>query len=393
MATPPITVVQITTAPEALKFVQGPVGHLQRLGFAVHAISSPGALLEDFARQTGAPVVPVSMLRRVSPLRDLKSLWQLLVALRRIAPDVVHAHTPKGGLLGMIAAWLLRVPVRIYHMRGLPVLTASGPKRVLLMLSEKVSCALADKVLCVSHSVRTCAIELGLCKAEKLEVLHRGSGQGVDAQGRFNPTGLPPSTGRDVRSRLGIAHDALVLGFVGRIVRDKGMQELTEAWQSLRDEFPNLHLLVVGPFEPQDPVPAATESILRTDPRIHLAGEDWNTPPFYAAMDLVVLPTYREGFPNVPLEAAAMELPVVATRIPGCVDAVEDNVTGLLVPDHDAQALAQAIGRYVLDPSLRRQHGEAGRVRALRDFRPEAIWEAMYLVYNDLLNQKGISRI
>jgi glycosyltransferase involved in cell wall biosynthesis len=393
MATPPITVVQITTAPEALKFVQGPVGHLQRLGFVVHAISSPGALLEDFARQTGVPVVPVTMLRRVSPLRDLKSLWQLLVALRRIAPDVVHAHTPKGGLLGMIAAWLLRVPVRIYHMRGLPVLTATGPKRVLLTLSEKVSCALADKVLCVSHSVRTCAIELGLSNAAKLEVLHRGSGQGVDAQGRFNPTGLLPSTGRDVRSKLGIAHDALVLGFVGRIVRDKGMQELTEAWQSLRDEFPNLHLLVVGPFEPQDPVPAATENILRTDPRIHLAGEDWNSPPFYAAMDLVVLPTYREGFPNVPLEAAAMELPVVATRIPGCVDAVEDNVTGLLVPDHDAQALAEAIRRYVSDPSLRRQHGEAGRVRALRDFRPEAIWEAMSLVYNDLLSQRGITGV
>ena len=175
------------------------------------------------------------------------------------------------------------------------------------------------------------------------------------------------------------------MGYVGRIVRDKGIAELESAWQLLKERFPNLFLLLVGPVEGHDPVPPQVLDSLRKDPRVRLVGSVKETPLFYAAMDLLVLPSHREGFPNTPLEAAAMELPVVATRVDGCVDAVVDGVTGLLVPPRDPQALGAAIERLILDPELRQQMGQAGRQRVLRDFRPEALWQAQYQQYRELL--------
>jgi glycosyltransferase involved in cell wall biosynthesis len=290
----------------------------------------------------------------------------------------------------MIAATLAGVPVRIYHMRGLPLMTASGLRRRLLWATEAVSCRLAHQVFCVSHSVRQVAVEEGVCLPGKIRVLLGGSGNGVDASGRFNPSRVGPLARAETRTRLGIPADATVIGFVGRLVRDKGIVELAEAWQDVRGGYPDAHLLLVGPWEPQDPVPPDIRARLESDPRVHFAGEDWNTPSLYAAMDLAVLPTYREGFPNVPLEAAAMELPVVATRIPGCVDAVQDGVTGTLVPPRDAATLAAVIRAYVADPFLRRQHGDAARERVQREFRQEALWEAIYGEYVRLLRAKSL---
>jgi glycosyltransferase involved in cell wall biosynthesis len=171
-------------------------------------------------------------------------------------------------------------------------------------------------------------------------------------------------------------------------VRDKGLVELAAAWQRLRGEFPQLHWLLVGPLEPQDPLPPATMAALADDPRVHLAGQELemdNMPAWYGAMDLVALPSYREGFGVVLLEAAAMGLPAVATQIPGCRDAVKDGETGTLVPPRDAPALAAAVGAYLRDPDRRRRHGQAGRARALRDFRPEAMRAALFAEYVRLL--------
>jgi len=271
-------------------------------------------------------------------------------------------------------------------LHGRPLTTAPGLKRFLLRWSEKVSCRLAHQVLCVSHSLREEAVAARLCPPDKIKVLRAGSINGVDATGKFDPAQIGPQVREKIRVQYGIPLDALVVGFVGRVVRDKGLAELVEAWQVLRDEFPMLHLLVVGPFEPQDPVPPAVEKVLWSDPRIHRTGRVLDTAPLYAAMDLVVLPTYREGFGLVAIEAAAMELPVVATRIPGCVDAVQDGITGTLVPVRDGLALAVACRRYLRDSELGLRHGQAGRQRVLRDFQPEALWEAMFQEYVRLLS-------
>ena len=379
--------VHITTVPLSFGFLKGQIRYGLARGMNIQAISSPGVELDSFSREMGVTVAAVSMPRRVTPGRDLLAIWRMFRLLRNLRPQIVHAHTPKAGLVGMIAGWLARVPVRIYDLWGLPFTTAVGSRRLALLWSERVACALAHRVMCVSHSLREVALDAELCPADKIIVLLSGSGHGVDADHTFNPRRIADA--RDaMRDRLGIPRDAVVLGFVGRLVRDKGLVELASAWEVLRNSHPSLHLLVVGRFEPQDPVPPNVETALTNDPRVTLVGWVTDTAPLYAAMNLVALPTYREGFPNVPLEAAAMSLPVVATRIPGCIDAVQDGVTGTLVPARDATALEAAIATYVKDPARRHSHGEAGRQRVLRDFRREPLWEALYEQYGRLLDER-----
>lgn len=385
-----IRLVYIATSPLFLNFLRGHIAFLRKHDIAVSVICSPGELLQAFTEQEGVPGYGIEMPRRITPFKDIVALWQMHGALRKIRPHIVHANTPKGGLLGMISAWLCRVPVRIYHIRGLPFLTASGWKRRVLRWSEKIACRLAHSVLCVSHSIRQIAVQEGLCAEHKIRILVSGSGQGVDADERFNPARFGEEAKRTLRGALHIPEKATVIGYVGRIVHDKGMQELAEAWTQLRERYPDLYLLLVGDHEPQDPISDTVRRLFSNDPRVILTGWVSDTAPYYALMDVLVLPSYREGFPNTPLEASAMCVPVVATRIPGCVDAVVEGLTGVLVPVRDAQALAEAIDRYICQPDLRIQHGRAGRERVLREFRQEVLWQALYEHYQSLMQEKGI---
>lgn len=386
-----VKLVHVTTVPLSLwMFFHGQIAYMKARGFEIHALSSPGELLARFAQREGIPVHAVAMSRTITPWRDLRAIFHLYRHFRAIRPQIVHAHTPKGGMLGMIGAWLARVPVRIYHIHGLPLVTATGYKRFLLRWSDKLACLLAHRVLCVSHSIHQVAVAERLCAARKIAVLLGGSTNGVDASNRFNPQFVGEQARLQERARYGIPGHALVIGFVGRIVRDKGLVELAAAWTVLRDEYPTLHLLIAGPFEPQDPIPSDVAELLHDDPRVYLVGQTDDTAQLYSAMDVAILPTYREGFPVVPLEAAAMMLPVVATRIPGCVDAVQDGVTGMLVPVRDAARLTAAIRTYLDDERRRHEHGRAGRERVMRDFHQETLWEALYQVYALLLQGKGV---
>ena len=388
----PIKLVHITTVPESLGFLRGQVGYAKSRGFEVHAISSPGESLQKFAGDAGVSAHAVEMPRRITPLRDLIAIARVCRVLQVMRPHIVHSHTPKGGLLGTISAWIMRVPVRVYHIHGLPMMTARGHKRVLLRWSEKLACKLAHQVLCVSHSIREVAIAEGLCPASKIKVLLNGSINGVDAQGKFDPHSFGEQARMHILGRYGIPANATVVGFVGRIVRDKGVEDMICAWQILSKEFPDLYMLVVGAFEPQDMVSLETQRILKEDPRIVLTGHVDDVLRQYLAMDIVILPSYREGFPVVAMEASAMELPVVSTEIPGCRDAVMDRVTGTLVPTHDDAALAAAVRRYIITPALCKQHGRAGRERMLREFRQLDISVAAYQEYLRLMVHNGVQR-
>lgn len=385
--------IHMTTVPMSLSFLEGQIEYVKGHGFEVHAISAPDEALDEFGHTMQVQTHELPMERRITPFRDLWALLRLTKILRQLRPHIVHGHTPKGGLLSMIGSWWCGVPVRIYHIHGLPLVTATGMKRQLLKWTEKLSCRHASQVYCVSESVRKVAIAEGLCPAEKVKVLLKGSINGIDAAQRFNPDRFDAQARDEVRQKYGIPADALVVGFVGRMVRDKGVVELAQAWTKLRKEFPNLHLLVVGGFEPQDPIPLEIQKQLESDERVHLAG--WlgasAIPKLCLAMDILALPSHREGFGIVSLEAAAMRLPVVASRVPGCIEGVIPDVTGALVPAYDANALADALTVYLRNPSLRNQHGNAGRMRVLEDFKPEDLSNAIYQEYLRLLKEKGFT--
>jgi len=380
--------VHVLNAEKALPlFLRGQASYMRERGCQVTLCLPGGAQLAEFAAAEQVVPWPIDIVREISPWKDVAAIAQLTAALRKIRPDVLHAHGPKAGLVGMIAGRLARVPVRVYHIRGLPSVSESQPQR-LLRAATKLTCRLATQVLSISHSMSTEVVQTGCCPVGKVKTLLGGSGNGLDAERRFNPGHLPPETRQAVRRRLGIPNDAVVVGFVGRLVRDKGIVELIEAWQKLSAADPQLRLLVVGPFEERDPVPQSVRELIESHPTIHCVGQDWNTPPLLTAMDLLTLPSYREGLGMVALEAAAMELPVVATNISGCVDAVQDGVTGTLVPAKRVAPLAHAIAAYAHNPLLRRKHGLAGRHRVLQQFQQEPIWQATYQEYQRLLGRE-----
>ncbi|MEW5739574.1 MAG: glycosyltransferase family 4 protein [Myxococcota bacterium] len=379
MSRVPRRVVHVLTVADSLIFIDEVVRCSLARGFEVTVVTSPDERLTAFGRRQGVATVALDMPRRVTPLGDWQALTRLHALLRRLEPGIVHAHTPKGGLLGTLAAQAAGVPVRLYHMRGLPFVTMEGPMRALLQTTERLSCRAATRVVCQSPSLRRTALEHRLVAPERCEVILRGS-NGVDCDGRFR---LPrhAEAARALRASLGIAPDDLVLGFVGRLVGDKGVPELVLAFERLASTRPNAWLLLAGPYEPRDPIDEGTRGRIEAHPRIRTLGFVADPGPVYAAADVIVLPSHREGFPNVPLEAAAMERPVVSTRVDGCTDAVEDGVTGTLVGVDDVGELAAALDRYAADPDLRRRHGLAGRARVVAHFRRERIAEAVVDLY------------
>jgi glycosyltransferase involved in cell wall biosynthesis len=381
----------ITTVPETFWFFKGQIRYMKERGFDIHAVSSPGRLLEETSKRENIPVHAIAMPRQITPMADLVSVLKLYCLFREYKPTIVHAHTPKGGLLGVLAARLARVPIILYTMRGLPFVTQTGWKRKILILTENIACRAADKVITVSLATKNKAVAEGFCLATKIVVPGNGSSNGVDAAGRFNPEKLPSESRSEIRERYQIPLEATVLGFVGRLVRDKGIVELAEAWQHLRNHHPDLHLLLIGPIEPRNPVPVPVLERLKSDSRVRFTGPVDDPAPFYAAMDLLTLPTYREGFPNTPLEAAAMNLPVVITDVDGCPEAVENGVTGIVVPPQNSAALAEALDRLVRNPDMQKTMGQAGREQVLKKYKPEIIWQALYETYLELFQEKNIS--
>jgi len=385
----PVILTYVAAIPGSLGFLAGQPAYMRRRGLEVHAVSSPGEQLRGFCERQGCTSHVVRISRSITPLRDLVSVFRLWRTFRRMRPHIVEAHMSKAGLLGTLAAWLARVPVRIYCNHGVSFSSARGWRKTVLRTGEWLSCALASQVHCVSPSVRALIVNSGCCPGNKIRVLAKGS-CGVDAEVRFNPARLKKHAQNQVRSLHGIPPDVPVVGFVGRLARLKGVEYLVSAWRTLRQRFSSLRLLVVGGPDARDPIARETEEYLYSDPRVHLAGLAADTVPYYAAMDVLVLPSFHEGLPISVLEGSAMCLPVVASEIAGNTDAVLDGETGTLVPVRDSAALAEAIATYLRDPQLRRKHGEAGRQRVLRDFRPEAIWEATYRHYVRLLQDRGL---
>ena len=375
-----------TTVPDSLAFLVGLPTFLQKQGDEVAIWSSPGPGLDRFVEREGCIGYSVAMARAISPLRDLQACVRLIRLFRRTQPDIVHAHTPKAGLLGMIAARLVKVPIRIYHIHGFPFITAKGWKRWLLTTTERISARCATHVIAVGSGMRQIAIQECICSAPKVRVLHHGTASGIDAVNHFNPDRIEQGLVDALRRHIGIPPGAPVVGFVGRLARDKGVEELVAAWRLLAVWKPALRLVMVGGVDARDGIPEERIAEWMATPGIHLLGHVDDVAPLYLLFDVLALPTYGEGFGNVLLEASAMRVPVVASRIPGCSDAVIDGVTGSLVELRNVSELARVIGLYLDDPILRERHGQNGRQRVLRDFAPLDVFCSLLETYRSIRN-------
>ena len=377
-----------TTVPASLYgFFRGQLTWLKSQDFEVHTVSAPGEELKwvEESEQVTTHTVPMS--RSFSPFRDPLALWRLVRLYRKSRFTVVHSFTPKGGLFGMLAAVAAGCPVRLFTIWGMAPTTINSRVR-LRVWANRVSCALAHKVFVECPSIADLVVANGLCPREKLVVVPAWSTNTLDSK-MVDLSDLP-QTRAAARHDWGLPLDGVVIGFVGRVVRDKGVHELIEAFEKLASEFPKLHLLIVGVREVEDPI---GENILRRmdqHARIHCTGFQKDMRRLLSAMDILVHPSYREGLPTAPLEAAARGLPVVATRIPGCVDAVQEGVTGLLVEPRDAPGLAEAIRKYLKNPELRQQHGNNGREWVLKKYDRQAAWTALLNEYQQLLAERGI---
>lgn len=312
-------------------FCKGLLGELRKDGYEVVALASPDADLEELGKREGVRTIGVAMERHVSPWKDVVSLVRLTMVMMRERPDMVHSMTPKAGLLCMMAAWLAHVPVRVHTFTGLVWPTAKGLSRQILMLTDKITCFCATHIIPEGEGVKR---DLQRCITSKpMRVLGYGNVRGVDL---------------DYWKKYEGSHeekkDTFTFVFVGRIVRDKGVNELVSAFVRLHDECPSVRLILVGPAEDDlDPVLPRTRQLIKECEAIEAVGSQKDVRPYYEESDALVFPSYREGFPNVVIEAGAMGLPSIVTDINGSREIIVDGENGRIIPPRDEDALYDAM--------------------------------------------------
>jgi lipopolysaccharide/colanic/teichoic acid biosynthesis glycosyltransferase len=384
-----VKVAIITANPLALPvFFVEQTRFLHEHGAQTVTISSPSRELITFGENTGTKVIPVSMSRRITPFGDLRAVFHLWTVLRREKPDIAHAHMPKGGLLGMTAAFLAGVPARCFTVHGLRSETENGWRLSLLRIAEWLTYRFATHVFAVSPSLRNFILQSGSCPPAKIRVLGHGGCAGVNTQ-TFDPQSRVADR-KLTRKTFKIRQDATVICYAGRIAAAKGIADLHEAWTMLREDHPNLWLLLCGPLDTEDPVSPSVLQSLRNDIRVRMHETlESNMPSIFAAADICVQPSYREGLGVAALEANAMEKPVVAYRVGGLADAIRDRVTGFLVPLGDRRQLAAALERLIISPSLQQSMGKAGRRMVIQNFESSNVSRLLLQEYDLAVHPTG----
>lgn len=374
LAPRPIRLCIIATVVTTIQVLyRGRFEYFKKHGFDVTVVCASSDQ-DDQIRARGVRLHTAPLTRLVTPGRDLRTLWNLWRFLRHEQFDLVEVGTPKAALIGSVAARLAGTPCLIHLLHGLAYEGQRALMGKMIRWATAMVCRLAHVTISVSPSLREQAHQDGVCDRARVRVLGSGSCNGVDLQ-RFSPERRP--LGAEVRGRYGIPETAVVIGFVGRMTRAKGLAELVAAFRELCQTTPDAALLLLGGYEDRDRPPPELLDFLARDPHVRHVGWQTDPVPFLAAMDVFVLPSHREGLGVALLEAAAMGLPTVATDATGCRNALVDGVTGLQVPVGDAARLSAAIARLAGDAALRRQMGAAGRRWVEAHFDQARVW-ALY---------------
>ena len=382
--------IRITTVPLSLKvLLKGQLRFMASNGFDVKGVSSEGEELREVHENEGIAVEAITMSRKITPFQDLKSLWEMWNFLRKEKPQIVHTHTPKAGIIGMLAARLAGVPHRLHTVAGLPLMEAIGTKRKILNFVEKLTYSSATRVYPNSKGLYDFILQNNFTQSNKLKIIANGSSNGIDTT-FFSPDQVTETERVTLREKLNIQPDDFVFVFVGRIVSDKGINELIKAFSQLQavenNEPAGIKLLLVGGLENDlDPLNPETLAEINQNKDIISVGFQQDVRSFFAIADALVFPSYREGFPNVVMQAGAMGLPSIVSDINGCNEIIIEGENGLIIPSKNVEKLKEKMLTLAKDKNLYTKLKGNSRRMIENRYEQSVVWNALLEEYEGLL--------
>lgn len=379
-----LKLIRITTVPISLdKLLSGQLAFMSQF-YKIVAISSDEEYLNKVGAKESVEVYPIEMTRQITPIKDLVAVIKLYFYFKKHKPFIVHTHTPKAGTVGMIAAKLAGVPNRLHTIAGLPLLEATASKRRLLNFVEKVTYYSATKIYPNSGGLHDIIVKENFCSVEKLKVIANGSSNGIDTS-FFNSEKYTVNEIESLRVRTGITKNDFVFIFVGRLVSDKGINELIVAFKELSKEFENAKLLLVGPLETDlDPLLPETLIEIEQNKAVLSLGYQNDVRPYFAVANALVFPSYREGFPNVVMQAGAMGLPSIVSNINGCNEIIIESHNGTIIPVKNAAAICNAMKKMMSDVDYYINLKKNSRKRIIENYEQSVVWQALLKEYKSL---------
>ncbi len=380
-------ILRITTVPISLhKLLQGQPQFMIQNDFEIILASADGKEISKIEQETGLKVHILPLTRKISPIIDLKALWKTYKLIKQTQPDIVHTHTPKAGIIGMLAAKFAGVPVRMHTVAGMPLLETTGIKRRILKLVEKLTYKSATGVYPNSFGLKDIILKNGLTNPKKLKVLANGSSNGIDLN-YFNPELYPEKDIQSLRIRLNISNNDFVFSFVGRLVGDKGINELVNAFIRLQKKHKHIKLLLIGNEEPHlDPLKPEVKQEIQNNKDIITTGWVDDVRPYFAISNGFVFPSYREGMPNVVMQAGAMGLASIVSDINGCNEIIQDHINGLIIPVKNTEVLFEAMRKLLTQKELLLKLQENARPSIQSRFEQKMVWQALLDEYQKQLN-------
>lgn len=378
--------IRITTVPMSLKYLlKGQMAFMSKNGFDVSMISADGEEINDVIENEKCDHIIIQLTRKITILKDLKATYNLYKLIRKEKPDIVHTHTPKAGIVGMLSSYFARVPVRLHTVAGLPLMEVTGFKRIILNFVEKLTYKCSTKVYPNSYGLKKIILKHRFTSKNKLKVIGNGSSNGIDTS-YFDPELFSIEENGVLKTNLGIKKTDFVFIFVGRIVGDKGINELVEAFNELCSDLKGIKLLLVGPFEDElDPLSEKTKLLISNNDKIISAGYQNDVRPYFSISNCLVFPSYREGFPNVVMQAGAMGLPSIVSDINGCNEIIENNINGLVIRVKSVRAIYAAMIKIISDKTLFNKLRLTSRNSIKSKYDREVYWHLLLKEYKDLI--------
>lgn len=379
-------ILRITTVPISLKILlKGQHRYMTQNGLEVIGVASTGKELFDVQETEGIRVVTLNMTRTIAPFKDFVSLWHMYQLCKKEKPIIVHSHTPKAGIIAMLGAKLAGVPIRLHTVAGLPLMETTGLKRKLLNGVEKFTYLFATKVYPNSKGLYDFILANQFTTENKLKIIANGSSNGIDTS-HFSPEIITQDECTNLKVKLGILPEDFVFIFVGRLVGDKGINELVVAYSQLK--APNSKLLLVGPLETElDPLQSEILEEIDSNPNIIYVGFQSDVRPYFAISDCLVFPSYREGFPNVVMQAGAMGLPCIVSDINGCNEIIIEGENGVIIPVKNAEAIKVAMFKMRNDVQSCQKLKKNSRTFIQQRYEQQVVWKELLEEYNILISQ------